>query len=74
MIAGARLGVDAIADPGFLFPCTSTAPAKQPSQLNRREALQTVGATVALAPASGAIDLTGVAHAALVDATQGVYR
>jgi peptidoglycan/xylan/chitin deacetylase (PgdA/CDA1 family) len=39
-------------------------PAKPPSQFNRRQALQTVGATVALAAASGAGDLTGGAHAA----------
>ena len=39
-------------------------PAKQPSQLNRRTALQTVGATVALAAASGVGGLTGGASAA----------
>jgi peptidoglycan/xylan/chitin deacetylase (PgdA/CDA1 family) len=39
-------------------------PAKQPSQFSRREALQAVGATVALAAASGASDLTGGAQAA----------
>jgi hypothetical protein len=39
-------------------------PAKQTSQFNRREALRTVGATVALAAASGAVNLTGGAHAA----------
>src|SRR6266480_5367793 len=38
--------------------------AKQALQLDRREALQTVGATVALAAASGASGLTGGAHAA----------
>src|SRR5205085_6706129 len=39
-------------------------PAKQPSQLNRREAVRTVGAAVALAAVSGAGGPTGVAHAA----------
>jgi peptidoglycan/xylan/chitin deacetylase (PgdA/CDA1 family) len=39
-------------------------PAKMPSQLNRREALQTIGATVTLAAASGAVGLTGGARAA----------
>jgi hypothetical protein len=39
-------------------------PAKQPSQFNRREALRTVGATAALAAASGASGLTGGAYAA----------
>jgi peptidoglycan/xylan/chitin deacetylase (PgdA/CDA1 family) len=38
-------------------------PAKEPSKLDRRQAFQTVGATVALAAVSGASDLTG-AHAA----------
>ena len=38
--------------------------AKQALQLDRREALQTVGATVALAAASGASGLSGGAHAA----------
>ncbi len=39
-------------------------PTEQLSQFSRREALQTVGATVALAAASGASDLTGGAYAA----------
>src|SRR3984893_1597974 len=39
-------------------------PATKPSQLDRREALQTVGATVALAAAASASGLTGGAHAA----------
>jgi hypothetical protein len=39
-------------------------PAKQPSQFGRREALQTVGAAVVLAAASGARELTGGADAA----------
>src|SRR5258708_30759633 len=38
--------------------------ATKPSQLNRRTALQTVGATVALAAASGASSLSGGAYAA----------
>ncbi len=38
--------------------------ATKPSQLNRRTALQTVGATVALAAASGANSLSGAAYAA----------
>src|SRR4051794_24046545 len=38
--------------------------AKKPSQLDRRGALQTVGATVALAAAFGASDATGGAYAA----------
>ena len=37
---------------------------KKPSQLDRREALKSVGVTIALAPASGAIGLTGGAYAA----------
>src|SRR5260370_24725283 len=40
------------------------SPTEQLSQFSRREALQTVGATVALAAASGASDLTGGAYAA----------
>ena len=39
-------------------------PTTKPSQLDRREALQTVGATVALAAAAGAQGLTAGAHAA----------
>src|SRR6267154_410222 len=39
-------------------------PTEQLSQFSRREALQTVGATVALAAVSGASDLTGGAYAA----------
>ena len=39
-------------------------PAKRSSRLNRREALQTVGATVAVAAASAASGLSGGAHAA----------
>ncbi len=41
-----------------------TDPAKLPSQLDRREAVQTLGASVALAAVSGAAGLTGAAHAA----------
>src|SRR5260370_42118511 len=39
-------------------------PTEQVSRFSRREALQTVGATVALAAVSGASDLTGGAYAA----------
>jgi peptidoglycan/xylan/chitin deacetylase (PgdA/CDA1 family) len=44
-------------------------PAKEASQLSRREVLQTVGATVALAAASGVSDSTGGAHAATPSST-----